>query len=168
MICKSLHSVFIHILQCLNLFGNGVLCIQNTRHYMLSKALITKVKATILLQDSCAPHVIPHYHWRYVWTLWYRKRLYLPLRVNWSIQSEITIPLHSPFIFSSSFLISQMDLASRFISIIVHHNRDSEMRRKRLVPVLCMVHIPFTDTIKNEFMSVWKTHLHSKTKHILD
>lgn len=59
---------------------------------------------------------------------------------NWSIQSEIIILLHLPFIFCPPFLISQMDLGNKFMSIIVHHNIDTEMRSEWVLPVLYSAH----------------------------
>lgn len=55
---------------------------------------------------------------------------------NWSIQSEIIILLHLPFIFCPPFLISQMNLGNNFMGIIVHHNIDTEMRSEWVLPVL--------------------------------
>lgn len=55
---------------------------------------------------------------------------------NWSIQSEIIILLHLPFIFCPPFLISQMNLGNNVMGIIVHHNIDTEMRSEWVLPVL--------------------------------
>lgn len=53
-------------------------------------------------------------------TVQHSKQLYLSQRVNWSVEIEITLLPHSPFISSPSFLISQMDLSSKFRGVIVH------------------------------------------------
>lgn len=42
------------------------------------QTLITQLKATLLLHDSCAPRVIPDYYWRCVQTVQHREQLYLP------------------------------------------------------------------------------------------